>query len=60
MHDGAGRVQRGNWDVKTWVAGTVGVALIVLAGVLAILYQPAAEREPVDLSDRMISVERAR
>jgi hypothetical protein len=37
MHDGADRiqrVQRGNWNVKTWIAAVVGVALIVPAGVL--------------------------
>jgi phosphonate transport system substrate-binding protein len=51
------RVERGNWNVKTWVAAVVGAALIVLAGVFAILYQPAAERETIDLSDRISAAE---
>jgi len=50
-------VQRGNWDVKTWVAGVVGIALIVLAGVLGMLYQPAGERKTIDLSDRISAAE---
>jgi len=57
MHDGAGRVQRGNWDVKTWVARVVGIVLIVLAGVFAMLYRPAGERETIDLSDRISAAE---
>ena len=57
MHDGAGRVQRGNWDVKIWVAGVVGVALIALGGLVIIVYQPAGDRETIDLSDRISAAE---